>query len=125
MSSSEGRQIFYLVIVANKCLDSQIRSGEPSVLCKLNLETTYDHVNSVLKINISKSKLVPVGAVDNIGGLARILGCRVSSLPMKYLGLSLGLRTRLSQYRMVLLKKWNVFWLVGKGFICQRVVDFD
>lgn len=47
-------------------------------------------VTSVLKINISKSKLVPVGAVDNIGGLARILGCRVSSLPMKYLVITLG-----------------------------------
>jgi hypothetical protein len=43
-----------------------------------------------LKINLSKSKLVPVGAVDDVGGLARILGCRVSSLPMKYLGLPLG-----------------------------------
>jgi hypothetical protein len=28
--------------------------------------------------------------VNNIEGLARILGCRVSSLPMKYLGLLLG-----------------------------------
>jgi hypothetical protein len=34
-----------------------------------------------LKINLSKLELVFVGIVDNVGGLARILGCRVSSLP--------------------------------------------
>jgi hypothetical protein len=28
--------------------------------------------------------------VGDVEGLARILGCRVSSLPMKYLGLPLG-----------------------------------
>jgi hypothetical protein len=43
-----------------------------------------------LKINLAKSKLVPVGAVEDVKGLAGILGCRVSSLPMKYLGLPLG-----------------------------------
>jgi hypothetical protein len=45
---------------------------------------------SGLKINLAKSKLVPIGLINNIEGLARILGCRVSSLPMKYLGLPLG-----------------------------------
>jgi len=45
---------------------------------------------SGLKINLSKSKLVPVGNVGDIEGLACILGCRVASLPMKYLGLPLG-----------------------------------
>lgn len=34
--------------------------------------------------------LVSVGAVDDIGGLARIMSCRMSYLPMKYLGLLLG-----------------------------------
>jgi hypothetical protein len=31
-----------------------------------------------------------VGIVENVDGLAGILDCRVSSLPLKYLGLSLG-----------------------------------
>ena len=34
--------------------------------------------------------LVPLGNVDNVDGLAGILGCGVSSLPLKYLGLPLG-----------------------------------
>jgi hypothetical protein len=37
-----------------------------------------------------KKKLVQVGIVDDVGGLACILYCRVSYLPMNYLGLSLG-----------------------------------
>jgi hypothetical protein len=45
---------------------------------------------SGLKINLAKSVLVPVGHVDNMDELAGILGCGVSSLPLKYLGLPLG-----------------------------------
>jgi hypothetical protein len=45
---------------------------------------------SGLKINLDKSVLVPVGHVDNMDDLAGILGCGVSSLPLKYLGLPLG-----------------------------------
>jgi hypothetical protein len=44
-------------------------------------------VVSGLKVNLTKSELVLVGNVDNEDGLAGILGCRVSSLPLKYLGL--------------------------------------
>jgi hypothetical protein len=39
---------------------------------------------------LAKSKLVLVGHVMNVKGLASILGCMISSLPMKYLGLPLG-----------------------------------
>lgn len=45
---------------------------------------------SGLKFNLAKSVLVPVGIVANVDGLASILGCGVSSLPLKYLGLPLG-----------------------------------
>jgi len=41
-----------------------------------------------LKINLAKSKLVNVSAMEDVGGLARILGCKVSSIPI--LGLPLG-----------------------------------
>jgi hypothetical protein len=42
-----------------------------------------------LMINLAKSKMVPVGFVQNVNGLVGILGCGVSSLPLKYLGLPL------------------------------------
>jgi hypothetical protein len=45
---------------------------------------------SSLRINLAKSKLVPVGNVDNVDGLAGIFGCGVSSLPFEYLGFLLG-----------------------------------
>ena len=44
---------------------------------------------SGLKINLGKSELVPVGEVHNLDMLVGLLGCRHSSLPLKYLGLSL------------------------------------
>jgi hypothetical protein len=43
-----------------------------------------------LKINLAKLELVPIGNVNNVEVLARIFKCRVSSSPMKYLGLLLG-----------------------------------
>jgi hypothetical protein len=38
------REILDSVLIANKYLESRLRSGEPSVLCKLDLEKTYDHL---------------------------------------------------------------------------------
>ena len=46
-------------------------------------------VVSRLNINLARFELVPIGYVVNVSTLAHILGCRVSSLPLKYLGLPL------------------------------------
>uniref|UniRef100_A0A7N2KZU0 Reverse transcriptase domain-containing protein n=1 Tax=Quercus lobata TaxID=97700 RepID=A0A7N2KZU0_QUELO len=43
-----------------------------------------------LKVNALKSEKVPIGEVPNIHVLAEILGCRIGSLPMTYLGMPLG-----------------------------------
>ena len=45
---------------------------------------------SGLKINLHKSKLIPVGVVPNFEDLVRVLGRKVGSLPFCYLGLPLG-----------------------------------
>jgi hypothetical protein len=45
-----------------------------------------------LKINLSKSEIVPVGAVGDAKELASIFGCGVASLPIKYLGLPLSVK---------------------------------
>jgi hypothetical protein len=43
-------------------------------------------------VNLSKSKVIPIGIVGNVQRLASLLGCRVSALPITYLGLPLGAR---------------------------------
>ena len=47
-------------------------------------------VVSGLKINLLKSELVLIDIMPNIEESVEILGCRQSSLPLKYLGLPLG-----------------------------------
>jgi hypothetical protein len=44
---------------------------------------------SGLRINLEKSEIVHISAVEDVKGLAHLLGCRVASLPITYLGLPL------------------------------------
>ena len=43
-----------------------------------------------LRVNMSKSEIIPIREVDNLSSLADILSCRIGALPMTYLGMALG-----------------------------------
>ena len=47
-------------------------------------------VISRLRINLDKSKLIPLGCVENTEALVAELGCKNGSLPSSHFGLSLG-----------------------------------
>ena len=59
-------------------------------LVYLNWILLWFEVLSGLKINLSKSALLPAGSVENPESLALELGCKVGCLPTTYLGLPLG-----------------------------------
>jgi len=65
-------------------------SACPSQLSHLRSLFLLFEASSGLKVNFAMSKLIPVGNIDLVGRLAGIVGCGVSTLPVKYLGLPLG-----------------------------------
>ena len=48
----EGRQILNVVFVVNEVIDSILKSNEGAVMCKLDIEKTYDHVDKSFLLSV-------------------------------------------------------------------------
>ena len=67
-----------------------------------------------LKINVSKSEMVPVGEVNNLDELANVLGCKIGVLPLTYLDMPLGASYKLSSIWNLVLEKLEKHLAVWK-----------
>jgi len=65
---------------------------------------------SGLKINPAKSELVLVANVNIVDGFVGILGCRVSSLPLKYLGFMWGASFKAKSIWDGIIEKVGINW---------------
>ena len=50
-----------------------------------------------------------------------VLGCKVASLPIKYLGLPLGASYKALLFRMTLLRKWKIGWWGWKRLYLSEI----
>ena len=83
----EGMIISHLLYADHTILFCELRRDQMAYLSWLLM---WFKAISGLKINLNKSKIIPVGSVENVEVLALELGCKIGSLPSSYLGLPLG-----------------------------------
>lgn len=70
---------------------------------------------SGLRINISKSEIIPIGEVENIDLLASFFGGKVIRLPASYLGLPLGARFKSKALWNPVIERFEKDWRGGRN----------
>ena len=52
MSFIKGRQIMDVALLASQCIDARRQNGIHGIMCKLDIQKAYDHVNWDYLLNI-------------------------------------------------------------------------
>ena len=52
MAFIKGRQIMDVALLASQCIDARRQNGIPGIMCKLDIQKAYDHVNWDYLLNI-------------------------------------------------------------------------
>ena len=101
---SDSLCISHLLFADNTLIFSD---ANPNHILHLQLLFTWFEAISGLKINLSKSEMVPVGQVRDIELLADIMGCNINHLPMSYLVFLLVPSLSLNKFGTPYWKRWS------------------
>lgn len=93
----EGLRVSFIQLVD----DSFLLDDDLELFCSLRCILLILEAITRFKVNLRKSKLLPVGDVLNLEELLYIMGCKVEVLPATYLELSLGAKSSLKA-------TWNI-----------------
>ena len=85
--NSIGVHISHLLFANNTIL---FCNASREQLLSIRLALSCFQAFTGLKVNVGKSKIVPIREENTLDALANILGCMVGSLPTKYMGMPLG-----------------------------------
>ena len=91
-----GRQILDLVLIANECVNSLVKSRVPGVICKLDIEKVYDHVNWEALLDLLKRMSIGEKWCKWIRTCISMVqfSILINGFPSDFFGSSRGLRQR-------------------------------
>ena len=82
----EGRQILDAALIANEVVDSMLKRNDGGVVCKLDIEKAYDHLNWEFVLEVMRRKVFAKdGCLGSLGACLQLLSQSLSiGLPLAF-----------------------------------------